>query len=382
MPTLTPTIQKARLGLVRRLSQHEGEGKVLSVYVDLDPTEFGTAPARKTQVTSLANEAEELVEQLDQDSKKPLRDDVRLVREFLLNDDAWTSEARAVAVFASTQNGIFDVVKVAEPLRSGVFVEDRPHVQPLKEMVEQGRWCVVLVDRRHARILVGNPSALTEYDEIEDEVHGQHRQGGWSQARYARSVEEDVEDHLKNVADRVFSLHEKRSFDHFVIGASEELWPRISERLHPYVAERVLSRIDADVQMEDTAELGEKLKSLQAQLTQDRECRLLDDLRRRLATDERAAAELPLVLSGLNEARIGTLLVADGFDAPGARCPKCGYLSASASKCPVDGSSMDQLESVLDAMLQKAEETSAEVVFVVEPGALDDQGSIAALTRF
>lgn len=378
----TPKVQKARAALVRKLSRINSGGKVLSVYIDLDPTEYATPPARESQINSLANEAEELVESLDQQASKPLRDDVQRVREFLLGDTDWSSEARAVAVFASSEKGLFEVVKVAEPLPRGVFVDERPHVQPLREVVEQGKWCVALVDRRNARIFVGSPAALNEYDQFEDKVHGQHQQGGWSQARYQRSVEEDVEDHLKNVADRLMKLHQSRDFDHIVIGANEELWPRISERLHSYVAERVIGPIDVDVQMEDVDQLQEKLKEIQAEQEKERERSLLEDLRRGLAKDSRAAAGLSLVLGGLNEAKVDTVLAAEGYDPPGTVCPRCGYLSESAQECPVDGERMEHAESILDEAMEKAEETAATWVVIREPGALEQEGSIAALLRY
>jgi len=59
MATLRPKVEKARVGLLRRLSELDlPKGKVLSFYVDLDPSEFATASARDSEVHSLTNEAE------------------------------------------------------------------------------------------------------------------------------------------------------------------------------------------------------------------------------------------------------------------------------------------------------------------------------------
>ena len=45
--------------VLRRLAAlRPADGKVLSVYVDLDPAEFGTRPARATEIGSLLDEAE------------------------------------------------------------------------------------------------------------------------------------------------------------------------------------------------------------------------------------------------------------------------------------------------------------------------------------
>lgn len=382
MATLTPKIQKARAGLIRKLSETDSQGKVLSVYVDLDPTEFATPPARESQVKSLTNEAEALVEELDQDTKKPLREDVRLVRDFLLGDFDWTSEARGVAIFASTENGIFDVVKLPEPVPMGVFVDDKPHVLPLRDLVEQAKWCVLLVDRQAARIFIGSPVALKEYDEVEDEVRGQHQKGGWSQRRYERSIEEEVEDHLKNVSDRLLRLHKSMNFDHIVVGASEELWPRIADRLHSYVSENTVGRIDADVQMATAEELQEQLKSIAAQQEAEREKELIGRLKEGLANKSRAVAGFEPVMQALNEARVETLLLAEGFNASGVWCPSCGYLGANDSTCPVDGEGTEMLDSILGRLVERTDELSGFTVTVRNPRALDGAGGIAAILRF
>ena len=60
---------------------------------------------------------------------------------------------------------------------------------------------MALVSRRSARVLSGPADRLEERQRIEDNVHGQHDQGGWSQARHERSVDKDADDHLRRVAE-------------------------------------------------------------------------------------------------------------------------------------------------------------------------------------
>jgi peptide subunit release factor 1 (eRF1) len=50
---------------------------------------------------------------------------------------------------------------------------------------------VALVSRADARFLRGGREGLTEEGRVSDDIHGQHDQGGWSQARYERSVDQD-----------------------------------------------------------------------------------------------------------------------------------------------------------------------------------------------
>ncbi|MDQ4149330.1 MAG: hypothetical protein M3164_04975 [Actinomycetota bacterium] len=382
MAKLNPTVQKARRDLLRKLDAAKSDGgKTLSIYLDLDPTEFAVAPARQTQVNSVLNEASELVDRLDQEHKKVLIQDLELVRGFLEENDDWSAEARSIAIFVSSAGKFFNVVKLPEPIRRGVFIEDAPHTLPIKDILSAESWCVVLVDRRTARFFVGSPTELRELDETVDDVHSQHSAGGWSQARYERSVEEDVEDHLRNVVDRLLRLEKRTDFDHIVIGTNEELWPRIREKLHPYVAEDVIGRIDVDTQNADSEELQNVLQSLASQYEQQREQALIERLREGLGNNSRAAAGPDDVLRSLNEARVERLLVADGYMGEVKFCPKCGFLTQDGDECPLDGERL-QTATLVDKASERTEEIGGETFVVRDPEALKDFGSIAAILRF
>jgi peptide subunit release factor 1 (eRF1) len=162
----------------------------------------------------------------------------------------------------------------------------------------------------------------------------------------------------------------------------EELWPRLVERLHPYVAEDVIGRIDIDTQNASIAEIQDQLRNLEALEEQQREESLLEELRMRLGNDSRAASGLTRVLESLNEARVERLLIAEGFDAEGTYCPKCGFLSEDAVECPVDGQETVRTSSIIDKAIERVEELSAASTTVRSPSALTPMGSVAALLRF
>ncbi|HYO00124.1 MAG TPA: hypothetical protein VEU28_10660, partial [Actinomycetota bacterium] len=168
----------------------------------------------------------------------------------------------------------------------------------------------------------------------------------------------------------------------FVVGAREELWPRISERLHSYVAENTVGRIDVDPQMATAAELQQQLKIIAAQQEAEREQELMGRLKEGLANKSRAAAGFEPVLAALNEARVETLLLAEGFNASGVTCPSCGYIGATDSVCPVDGEATEKLNSILERLIERTDELSGDTVTVRNPRALDSAGGIAAILRF
>src|SRR5690348_8498370 len=170
---------------------HPDGAKVLSLYLNLDPTEFASAQARSTEMSSLLDEADRRLrngESFSHEEKAGLRQDVDRVREFF-RTDADFKGAHGLAIFCSGQADLFEVIKLPRPVDTGVAINDTPFIEPLTDLAFEGSWGVFLVSRKTARILRGSRDGLEEIAHISDDVHGWHDQGGWSQARYQRGIQ-------------------------------------------------------------------------------------------------------------------------------------------------------------------------------------------------
>src|SRR3954465_11025866 len=110
------------------------EGRVLSVYMGLDPSEFGTPPARASQITSLVTEARHRIDELDDldhEEQKALRADLDAVRDVLSQPDIADDGARGAAVFACSPAGLMETIRVPHPVAQRVVVARTPCVEPL-----------------------------------------------------------------------------------------------------------------------------------------------------------------------------------------------------------------------------------------------------------
>ena len=243
------TITRTRL---RRLADVNPErGRVLSVFLNLDPTEFATPAARSTAVTSVMTEAAHRVEQadgLEHEERMALQADVERVREALMASDIAQNGTRAVAVYACGPADLLEVVRLSRPVDFAVVLDRSPYVEPLVAEAGEERWCVLLANRRNARLFFGDGGGLEETDRVEDDVHSQHDQGGWSQSRYQRGVEKEKDDHLVHVADVAFQRYKERGFDRLLVGAPDELVGDVEHKLHPYLRERIAGRLHLDVE--------------------------------------------------------------------------------------------------------------------------------------
>src|SRR3954463_7956239 len=104
-------ITQARL---RALSAvHPDQGRVLSVFLNLDPTQFATPAARSSAITSVMTDAAHKVEEKDgltHDERMALRDDVERVREVLAGADIAANGTRAVAVYACGPENVLEIM--------------------------------------------------------------------------------------------------------------------------------------------------------------------------------------------------------------------------------------------------------------------------------
>jgi peptide chain release factor subunit 1 len=325
-------------------------GKVLSVYVDLDPATFGTQAARGRQITSLLDEADRRSrdDELERDAHVALRDDVARVRDYLRSDAFSAKGAHAVAIFACGPAGVFETLRLPYAVQPTVVVNDAPWLDPLVGRRRRRR-CIALVSRRTLRVLLdGSAGDLREVADLTDDVHGRHEQGGWSQANYQRSIEEEVRAHVQRAAATLFELDRRSSFDVLAVGAAPELWPELERDLHPYLRERTLGRFDVDV---EHASCEEALAAAQP-LFDAAEQRHVEQLLGRLQAGV-AAVGLEAVQQALAQRRVEALLYDAGLAEPGLET------------------------AIADALLQ-----SAEVLALRERPELGPLGGIAAVLRF
>src|SRR3954454_15484855 len=210
-------INELRPDTLRELAVLRTEGaRVLSVFLNLDPASFAEPPARASEIRSVVDELRRLAraesESAGHDAKIGIRHDVDRIAEFL--DDFSPKGAHGLVIYACGPADLFEVIRLPRPIETRAVIDDSPLVEPLAALIGLGSWLVVLVNRQTGRLLLGDRELLDELEPVVDDVHGQHRQGGLPQGRYQRSVDEDVQDHLRNVAHAAFSQFNRTPFAH------------------------------------------------------------------------------------------------------------------------------------------------------------------------
>ena len=367
---------------LRQLARARPEGhKVLSLYLNLDPSEFPTPRDRAVELDSLLNAAESGLREdsLDHSQREELKRDLERLRSYF-NTEFDAKGTRGVAVFCATGAGLFDVVRLPYPITSEVVIDDSPFIEPLTSLPGADGYCVLLINRQVARILIGGAEGMREIASIVDDVHRWHDQGGWSQARYQRGIVKETRDHVKHASDELFKRFKRGTVQRLIIGTPDELRGEIENRLHSYLRDRIAGWIDIDVQS-TPAQVAKEAAAVIERDERERERHWLDRLKSEIGRGARGVAGLADTLAALNERRVEALLLQSGFRAGGFATASSDFLSTEPGSSP-SGEELQQREDVIEAAIESALEQSAEIVVVRHHPDLESLGSIGAVCRF
>jgi peptide chain release factor subunit 1 len=376
---MSPVTTKQHL---RELASLRPDGhKVLSLYLNLDPSEFPTPKARRTEFESLLDVVERATRDdgLSHEQKVELRQDVERIRTWFTSEfDA--SGTRGAAVFAASGIDLFEVHRLGRPIPSEVTIDDSPFIEPLAGMPGGDGYSVLLVNRQLARILAGGRDGMREVVSLVDDVHRWHDQGGWSQARYQRGIQKETQDHLKHAGEELFKLFKRGAAQRLIIGCPDEMRGDVEHNLHSYLRERIAGWLEIDVKA-SPATVAREAAEIIGRDERERERHWLDRLQSGLGRKERAVAGLADTLEALNEQRVEALLVEDGYRDMGYASPRADFLSAEPGQSPT-GEELQKRDDVVESAMERALEQSAEVVVVRHHADLEAVGSIGAVLRF
>ena len=373
---------------LRELADLRPDGaRVLSMFLNLAPTEFASPAARGSEVRSLVDQAHRLLKDedgLSHDQKGALHDDIARAESYFNNGDFDVKGAHGLAVYLCGPADLFEIVKLPRPVDTAVVVDDSPYIEPIADLGSRASWCVLLVSRKNGRILRGTTDGLRELGDLGDGTQGPQDQGNWSQAGYQRAIEEDKRGHVRAVCDVLFEHHKRTPVDCLLVGCTEELYPDVHASLHSYLQERLVGRFDVDVENTNAEDVFAAAKPKIEEHESQEEREALDRLIEGVNAGGRGAAGLAPTLEALNEQRVEKLLVNYGFDAAGTQCPQCGSLyTAAVTRCPADETPTEPRDAIAESAIERALFQSAQVHVVRYHGPdIEPLGDIGAVLRF
>lgn len=356
-------------------------GCAISIYLDFDPSSTPTIPDVETKFNSTLAEAEKVAEEHGEarDCKLALRDDLQRIREW------WDREferngARGLALFASSADGMFLALPLAESVGDAVRIGRELAIAPLVRQLGLDGDLVAVVSRERGTVYRLTGGRLVEVIDESEEQHGQHQQGGWSQGRYQRHIDNLVQQHLKTVGGEIDKRARRGGAPHIAVVAPEEMRGDFESALATETREAIVGYATAEAHAGPN-ELLEVARPLLDEARARDEQETLERWQEAHGRGERSASGWKQVLDAASDARVDVLLVDESAEREAWQCPQCGRASADGGSCRLDGTKLEQVPDGADLALHQTLANGGSVVRL-GAGALGDAGGIAALLRF
>lgn len=295
-----------------------------------------------------------------------------------------TNATRGLVVFSCHAAGFWQVHELPVRVRSCLVVNPSPYVRPLEELLDEYEpFGVLLTDRQRARMFVFALGSLVEHTERVDrlERQGEDDRGELNKTRVDHQRDEQAQQHLRQAARMAFEVYQRVGFGRLLIGAPADVAGEVERILHPYLRERLADRVHVSVGASDD-EIRRAAFEAEERAERRAEARLVEQLREATGPGGRAAQGLAATLAALNDHRVETLLVSQGFSAEGWRCGSCGRLATLGRTCPSCGATMTLVGDLTDEAVEAAWSQKARVETLVGNADLDVLGGIGALLRF
>jgi peptide chain release factor subunit 1 len=361
-----------------------GEGCAVSLYVNLDPRVSPTAAQATTRVHSLLDEARRAEagrSDLTHDQRAALRADLDRIRRFV-ESEFDRDGSHGLAVFTSSLDNLWRPLPLAAPVPDAVKVNDELYLTPLVPLVGRGDGALVaVVGRERGDLYRLRGGRLVEAARRTEEQPRRHDQGGWSQARFQRHIDELAHAHLRRVAEEVEERVRGRRAHELVVVAAEETWAEFSELLSSEARSAVVGWTSAEAHA-SPAELLPAVLPVLERSRAERDARQLERWREEVGRNGRATAGWARTLEAASDGRVELLLYEQGVERPAWRCPACGRLAAGPGKCPLDGTELERREEGLDLAVHQTLAHGGTVCAVSERRDLDPFEGIGALLRY
>lgn len=378
---------------------------ITSLYLKLAPAERENFKYRiivknliKEQKDALTKSElnKESVESVDSDFKK-------ILNHVEINSNL--TACRGVAIFSCTGADFFDVFKLPLVYRSRLVVGRTPLTRQLFRIDDEfGDIAVVLVDRKKARLfrislnraeevlgyLYPESARTTKFvaqegkfkQRVSPAAGGGKVAQGYGEYSFQRMIENEMHQHFKNVSDKLFNYYKEGKFQWLIVGGPEQLRADFSNHLHTYLKEKELGTITVDVDSVKPDILVEESLDLLETMRLEKQKRLIQEFEEKLGS-RLAFNGLEPTLRALMRGQARILLVSDGFNREGYKCPDSGFLVLEEKDgiCP-EGVKPLRVIDIVDEAIEEALGQRAEVEIVADQELRKKIQGVGAILRY
>ena len=315
------------------------------------------------------------------DLRQPFRSTMSLVEEAMASLP-WKGE-RSRVIFACGPLSFLHVYRLGLEVEPLVVLDTSPFLLPLARLRDDYEdYGLLLLNSQEARLFTIRSRLLEEKSQSSIDLMNKHKKGGWSQMRYSRLRKGAIKSFLGEVVEDLARLEGLQNMRGLVIAGPGEAKIELMEMLSPQIKERVMGLLDVSmgVKPADLVEMGDRLAlDKERSLSRERAA----ELRSAVLRGQLYATGADKVRDALQQGRVKSLLLLDGFLIPGWICESCQYFQEGSQpeRCPRCNGRTSRV-NILEELYELAQRTGAEVEFVEEDEFLRSLGGVGAILRY
>ncbi len=361
------------------LALDAGEAVVTSLYLNVDTGQQSNETIKK--------QARALMKEAGVGSK-----DASAINQYLDLAYDWTKPG--VAIFSQADQEFFRAFPSAIAFRNRVRVGPRPYVKPLNHLLDHyAHYGVVVVDRIGAKFFEYHLGELQDAGgTMGDDVRklklggGSARGGGMSTTtgqrggQGGRHEEEVVQRNMRESAAAAAQFFATKPIRRLFLGGTAENVAMFSDNLSRQLQSCTAGTFPADMTAGEH-EIRQWSLELLNEANAQREEKLVKTMITTAAKGGNAVVGLDATLKTINDGRVQTLIVGDGYQASGYSDEGVSFLSAHAGESPF-GTPLVSVDDVVEAAVSRTMEQGGTVEIISDNQELERAGRIGALLRY
>ncbi|MBN1640090.1 MAG: hypothetical protein JXA09_02550 [Anaerolineae bacterium] len=352
---------------------------VLSVYLNVDSTQI-TAEQYRLTLRGMLKSVSDKVDPADAEA----------VEQYI--ELEYDRQGNGLALFSS--GDFWRAYTLAYSVGDSVHVGRQPYIKPLADYADAyDRYGVVLVDREGARLFMFNQGALQEAtgmmgEDIKSQLTDASGRGGRSGAGPGlgkspgldHKIDQIAARNLREVVDLTQRFYQAGQCERIILGGTDENRARFLTLMPKSLQGKVIGDISIDMYAPELEVLQRSMPIIQASVAERKDALVGNTI----TAAHKGAGSLGLAdtLIAVQERRVQTLVIQEGFREGGRVCTHCNYLTLSPSDaCPICSGDTRVLDDIVEHLVHRAIDIDVEVAFVQDER-LEKAGSIGSLWRF
>jgi peptide chain release factor subunit 1 len=368
-------------GILEKLTKVEATDKpFISVYLNAESNENGRDNFDSFLEKQLSVHQDNFAE--DTPERESFDSDVERIKEYA---DKIPASANGVAIFACAAENYFLKIEFDVPFETNkFFVENKPSIYPLARLIDQNpEFAVVLADSNMAKLFIMQRGKVLNNEEIENTTYSRSDEGGWSQKRFQKHIDEMRKQHAREVMEELKTVLREEDIRHFVLAGNKDVVvPLLLDEMDDFLNERLAGtvRMEIDASENEIMDAAETVIK-EADTLKDKE--KIDALNEENYDGGKGVTGVAKTLRALANGQVQELYLAakfDEFDYDENKIKE--VLKEYAPGEDGEMANVTHPRQIADDMIARALDSAERIRFIEDENLLKEAGGVGALLRY